>query len=382
MTDIFKPNYQEVLGFTYLPPRLPHREKQIEMILETFKPFLEGYRTAFNPPLLYGKTGTGKTSSMKLAANMIRKKMKKDVVLHYAHINCTIHGKSYLAAQKIAEKVSSIPVRGYGESELLSRVYEELETRDEYLLLVLDDLDDLIRRDRGRLLYIVTRLEEMGEFPEKRILPVLIMRSEKMLMLTQPAVRSKITGFRIPFPPYTKEEMMSIVKQRVDLALNPRRITKNAMLQISYNSAVLGEVDARQAINLLKMSGETARKLGREKILVEHVRMAQQSYGTGVLPGMEREVDRIGLTILMAIARIFKDDYDKFSASMTEIYREFSELSKKMDTSPIPSKEVKAKIAELSDLGIISIVDKRVVLPSISADELYQRIASTLFKET
>ncbi len=298
--------------------------------------------------------------------------------LYYVHINCAVLGKTFSVAQKIAEKITSVPVRGFGESELLSRVFEELETRDEYLLLVLDDIDELIRRDRGRLLFIITRLEETSELEEKRIFPILIMRNRKMLMLIQPAIRSKVMGPRIGFDPYHFKEMRSIVKQRVDLAFFKGSISPNAIDQISFNGAKLGGGDARYSIALLQNSGFTAIKQKSKKVTVEHVRLTQQMFDNKVPAKIERKVDKPGLVVLMAMAELLKKNPDKYSTSLLDVRKALNDISNGMGISPMSSSEFKKRIEELYEAGMIYRTRRGIILTSISAESLYDRLIMAL----
>ncbi|NIN52079.1 MAG: AAA family ATPase [Nitrososphaeria archaeon] len=375
---IFKPGGQQMLDVSYIPPQLPHREEQIKLLIDALTLISEVPSETFFPPLLYGPTGTGKTSSMKLAAEKIKKEVKRKMVLHYVHVPCSVFTKSYSVVQRISEEITSAPVRGLGGEELLSMVFGELETRDEYLLLVLDDVDELIKRDRGRLLFMVTRLEE--GHGKRRLFPVFVMRNWRILNVTPPAVRSKITGLRIEFEPYTKEELVSIVKQRLKLAFQPDVVSSNAVRQISFNSAVLGGGDARYALALLHGSGFVALKTGSKKIGVEHIREAQQVFDRRVPHGVLDRVDRSSLVILMAVAKGFKDESDVHSFSIRKIYECYLDVSQKLEEKVGSRNEVADKIEEFIDSSILYRDDGRIVLPSISALDLYEKLVELVYK--
>ncbi len=368
------------MDLSYIPSTLPHREKHIKSIVAALRPIFKGYPGTFHPPLLFGPTGTGKTSSMKRAAGKTLKEVEGKIGLYYVHINCAVLGKTFPVAQKIAEKITSMPIRGFGESELLSRVFEELEARDEYLLLVLDDVDELIRRDRGRLLFIITRLEETSELEEKRIFSILIMRNREMLMLIQPAIRSKLMGPRIGFDPYRFKEMRSIVKQRVDLAFFKGSFSQDAIDQISFNGAKLGKGDARYSIALLQNSGYTTLNQKSSKVTVEHVRIAQQMFDEKVPTKIEKKVDKPGLVVLFSIAHHFKHNPDRYSMSLSDVRKILNSFSDDMDVYPISGSEFKKKIEELCEAGMIYRTRRGIVLPSISAESLYDKLISVTRK--
>ncbi|MFQ5712133.1 MAG: Cdc6/Cdc18 family protein [Candidatus Geothermarchaeales archaeon] len=377
---IFLPDGHQKLDVSYIPPQLPHREEHIKLILEALGPLMEAPAETFFPPLLHGPTGTGKTSSMKKAAKKIREGVKKRIILHYVHVPCSVFTKSYSVVQKISEGITSAPPRGLGGEELLSRVYGELETRDEYLLLVLDDVDELIKRDRGRLLFMITRLEEGGGFRERRVFPTLIMRKWRILRAIPPAVRSKITGLRVEFQPYNAVEMASIVRQRVKLAFQPGVITPNTIKQISFNGAALGGGDARYALALLNGSAHVALRMGTNKIEVEHARRAQQEFDKKPSSGVVERADRFGLAALMAAAKCFRDNPDKYTVSIGEIYGVFQEVARKINVEARPRRELAQKLYDMCDAGILHRVEGKIVLSNPSAETLYDRVLKLIYE--
>jgi cell division control protein 6 len=371
---LFLQDAQRKLDVSYVPPTLPHRENQIAEIVDCFGTLPDTLPMGFHPPLLHGPTGTGKTSCMKKAGDRIKSEVRGEMSIHYVHLNCAVLGRSYLVAQKMAERVTSTPTRGYGEAELLTKTYEELETRDEYMVLVLDDVDELIRRDGGQLLFSITRLEEAAELEENRILPILIMKKAKGLMLAQPAARSKVTGPRIEFPSYDYVEMKSIVQQRVKLAFRSRAVSSAAVNQVSFNGAELGGGDARYAIGLLQMSGVVAERENSSKVGVEHVRKAQQTYDDRIPRSMDELTDVEGLRVLLAAARYFKGETRRFAVSRKQLRDIYRELADAANTEALSIRQLRAKMLELEDCALLYRSGKGLTLPYMSAQVLYERL--------
>jgi len=375
-SKLFLRDAQQKLDVSYVPATLPHRKNQIDAIVACFEPLLESLPMGFHPPLLYGPTGTGKTSCMKKAGEKIESEVREKLSLHYVHLNCAVLGRSYLVAQKMAERVTSIPARGYGEAELLTKTYEELEARDEYMVLVLDDVDELIRRDSGHLLFAITRLEEAAELEANRILLVLIMKKAKTLMIAQPAARSKVTGPKIEFPPYDYGEMRSIVRQRVRLAFRRDAVSAPATNQISFNGARLGSGDARYSIGLLQMSGVAAERRNSTKVRVKHVRTAQQTYDDRIPRQIGDLTDADGFLVLLAVARFFKHNSDSFTASRTNITASYRKLATASQSPVLSGSQLRKKLAELEENGLLHRSGRELALPYMSAESLYERLLS------
>ena len=66
---------KSVLQVNYSPETIPHREKQIALIAGILAPALRGDK--ISNLFLYGKTGTGKTLSVKYVTNELLKRVKK-----------------------------------------------------------------------------------------------------------------------------------------------------------------------------------------------------------------------------------------------------------------------------------------------------------------
>ncbi len=373
---IFKPDGLRKLSHNFIPPSLPHREEQIDAILNALEPIFRRSPSSFLSPVLHGPTGTGKTTTIRKVMEIVIRELN-DMNLNYLHINCSVAGKTFVVSQRISENISVSPTRGYSDFEMLRRAYNELELRDEYLLLVLDDLDDLIRREGGRLLLMLSRIEEF-EMASKRILPILIVRKLEVLNLLDKALISKLIGPRIEFSPYSKDEMRSIIKQRVELAFNPEAVSKNAIEQISFNSAFLGGGDARYGINLLQRSGFVALARGRNKVLTDHVREAQYQLDNRIPEGLIKKLRDNGLVTLIAISDCFRRDPDKYYVYVDEVFEKALFFAKRLLNKGISKKEIEESINFLMAEGVIFMNEKGIVMPITSANSLYERLINVI----
>jgi len=309
-TGIFRENGRYYLSFQYLPKRLPHREDKIKTLRRVIKPILSEAYEEYAIPVIYGPTGTGKTTTVRYLIERIREEAVNPR-LHISMINCGVEQKPYNVMQRVSQEVLEMMMRGYGYEEIITMVYDALEMRDEYLLLILDEVDELLRNDKGRLLYIITRLEERIE-SVKRIFPLLIARRYESIIDLPPHIRNKISGPVIYFEPYSREQMKDIILDRVELAINPDKISDNSIDIISFISANIEGGDARSALTLLKNSGEIAESLKASRIIAEHVRKAFEQRGGLIIARYLKSLDSKSFKLLKCIAEILSEDLDKY----------------------------------------------------------------------
>ena len=114
-----------VLQSNYTPGTIPHREDQIGSVASILAPALRGERVS--NLFVYGKTGTGKTLSVKHVCNKIYKKVEEMGTnnLSYLFINCKLKKVSdteyRILAELISELGGSVPSTGLPTDQVYSR---------------------------------------------------------------------------------------------------------------------------------------------------------------------------------------------------------------------------------------------------------------------
>ena len=97
---------REVLRHSYSPRELPHRDEQIDSIAEILAPALQG-ATPSNI-LIYGKTGTGKTATVKYVGGELENESSGFTPCRLIHLNCETIDTQYRVLAQIANCVSEI----------------------------------------------------------------------------------------------------------------------------------------------------------------------------------------------------------------------------------------------------------------------------------
>ena len=154
---------REVLSSAYVPYEFPHRDEQINDIANILKPALYGARPS--NILIYGQTGTGKTAVTKYICNQILAKAESEGKrIHTAYINCKQTNTPYGILTDIGKTYSSdweerIPNAGWRIDKVYSALKEKADEDGGIAIVVLDEIDSLVNKKDGDILYHLTGLD-------------------------------------------------------------------------------------------------------------------------------------------------------------------------------------------------------------------------------
>ena len=132
---------RNILQTTYIPDQLPHRENEINNIVEIITPSLNKDKPS--NILVIGKTGTGKTAVLNYIGKELMKADSEKKNCGFIYVNCEIVDNPYgilynISNQIITDQNSKIPFTGWS----LDRVYETLlfhiDRENKVFIIVLD----------------------------------------------------------------------------------------------------------------------------------------------------------------------------------------------------------------------------------------------------
>jgi cell division control protein 6 len=288
---------EETLESSYVPPKLPGREKELALLERRFREAAE--KGVPQHLLLTGGIGSGKTAlARRVADNLSRRSRDSAGAVRTIYVNCWRRGTDRGVLREILKRVGiELPERGYSVSEMLDVLERGLRREPAHRLIVLDEVSAIVRQET-RLVYLLTRGSEVSLGP----ISLLLIAPEDILPYLDPASRSSFgVSHQMHLPPYDAPSLEAILTTRAEVALRRGSLPAAALRLLAEAAAVRG--DARFAIELLLNAARAAETEGHDTIELEDARRARMAF----LPGIDEQrlegLSGTSLYVLLAIAR-------------------------------------------------------------------------------
>ncbi|RXK48019.1 orc1/cdc6 family replication initiation protein [Halorientalis pallida] len=267
--------------------RIVGRDEQLDDIITYLRPALQGNR----PPnmLLYGPSGTGKSLIINAVCQQVLELANsQDDRFGVIKINCqTIksHDRAvYRLAKNAADEAGvdvGIPQSGISTDQKLNRFYEVLSNNFDSVIIILDEVDLLVGRQRdpndepaySKLLYQLSRASQLGRI-EGHVSVAALTNDPRFMEDLDGRAESSFNPQDVVFPDYDANQLQAILERRRDAYQDD--VLEDGIIPLSSAFAAQDHGDARKAIDLFRKAGEIADREGEEIVSEEHVRDAQQ----------------------------------------------------------------------------------------------------------
>ena len=368
------------LDINYIPKTLPHREKELRLLMEFFNFLLRYSEKMSQRVIITGAVGTGKTVlSNRFGADISLQANKQKVKLRYIHVNCREYrGKLFLILQHVLTIFRpNFPKRGYSSEEVLDMLFQTLDEENTHIILTLDEFDTLIKNEGSETVYKLTRLQEIRYGKPQRISVIFILRDLDLIKNLDESSKSTLQRNIIRLQKYERSQLIDILNERIALSFNPYSVNEDVISSI----AELGfseSGNARFAIDLLWRSGKYADANDKEVVTAECIREAVSS----IFPTIRKsELESLSFhekIFLLAVARFFNNNENAY-ASLSEIEEYYAIICEEMNERPNSHTQIWKYTKLFSALGILKIevttTSKRgrstkISLPSIPSKEL------------
>ena len=342
--NIFKD--REVLRHDYIPDKLPHREDQIRLLGERVAPVLKDARCS--NIFIYGKTGTGKTAVTKYVLSHLEEKAKQyGAQVKFCYINCRMTGSEYRVFASLSQSVGmSIPFTGLSVEEVFARFRASLDTSHILFIIVLDEVDALIKEKGDAFMYELTRINET--LVKSKVSIIGISNDLRLKEFLDPRVFSSLSEEELVFRPYDASELRNILFERSKLSFHKDVLTDSA-LSICSALAAAEHGDARRALDLLRVAGEVAERQEAKNITEDHVHQAEKHIEHN------RVVEALNnLTLHSKLVLLSVYHLNKSSATTGEIYDVYNELCDEFGAGLLTQRRLGSLVNELDSMGLVN----------------------------
>jgi archaeal cell division control protein 6 len=329
----------------YIPGNLPFRENQIKLVAQVLAPILHDSKPS--NLLLYGKTGTGKTAVVRLVIEKLQEEKNSRIATIY--VNARIAGTEYRTLFKLAEALpmddkDKIPSTGLSLGEVIDRIFNTIRKNKTHCILVLDEIDYLVNVYGDDTLYQFTRA---GEQIQPGFLTMVgISNDLRFKEHLDPRVLSSLGEEEMVFPPYTTDELRAILAARAKIAFRPGVVTEDGL---NLCAALAGSEhgDARRAVDLLRIAGETAERDGKRQIDQDCVKKASERVESDRVEDALRSLPIQNKIILLTSAKFPNGTHTG------DFYLTYETLTRRLGIEPLTQRRVSGIIAELDLLGLL-----------------------------
>ncbi len=343
---------KRVLQSNYTPDAISHRDDQMKVIAGILAPALRLEKPS--NLFLYGKTGTGKTVVSKYVISQILKVAKeKNLPIEFVYLNCKLKrvaDTEYRLLTQLAKEFGlDIPATGLPTDEVYKAFLKHIDSEKKLIILVLDEIDQLIKKAGDEILYNLTRIN----FELKNVELSFIGISNDLLFMenVDPRVKSSLSEEDLVFPPYNAIQIQDILRNRSASAFK-FGIVKEGVIEKCAAYAAREHGDARRALELLRVSGELAERKNKFSIDIEDIDEAEEKIERDkVLDIVHTQPKQFQLTLLSIFDVCEISDGPVFTGDIYEVYKS---LCIKVGLKPLTQRRLSDIIAELDMLGIIN----------------------------
>lgn len=231
------------------------------------------------------------------------------------YVNCRNISENGALLQLIRLYDPGYPERGFSADEMARVLAQHLSSVRRGLVVILDEVDILLKKGTTDIIYQLTRARTDGSAP---VSVVMISQSSLELYLDEASRSSFRRSNTVKFGTYAEDELYDILAARSEEALAPGACSEDPLRMMASIAADYG--DARMAIELLDRSAHIAEEEDVGEITVEDVRAARAMTYSTVSESKLKELDINRMLVLLAVARSMKNNLSVMSSAVEKTY--------------------------------------------------------------
>ena len=345
---------KENLRHNFRPHHLPHRQEEIDKISYNLWEALQGHIPS--NMTLYGVTGAGKTAVTSYVCHHLKAKgasmgRKVEAIM----VNCRQIDTQYRVLSNIGNSLleeyerEEIPFTGWPTDRVFNELVRRMDQRGGVFVIVLDEIDHLVRKAGDDLLYNLTSMN--SSLQRARACVIGISNDLKFTDFLDPRVRSRLGQLDVLFKPYDAEQLQDILRQRAKTALN-EGVLRTGVIELCAALAAQEHGDARCALDLLRISAEKAEQAGDEIVDQNHVRIAQSQIESDQMTPVIATLPSQQKLVLAAV--IINEKNGLRNVQTGQVYDIYQQACQHIRQSPLTQRRISGLISNLDMLGLVT----------------------------
>ncbi|MEZ0247817.1 MAG: ORC1-type DNA replication protein [Thermoproteus sp.] len=337
----------EAFSPDFIPPSLPHREDQLKQLATYMRNFLDSPGSFYPRAVLVGRQGSGKTVTLRSFGNSLAPPVK------FAYVSCFINRTFTAIVYNLAQQLGIVvPKRGLSKDELVNVFLEQLRDKDIYAIMALDDVFNLAPDAISTFIRMGLETDKLGTH---RLGLILVSHTVDFIDALDPSTRGILGKPIIRFPPYNRDQIFDILRQRAEIALAPGSYDEEILDMIAditgAEEGLENRGDARVAIDILYRAANNAEGDGASRITPEHVRRASKEVLLGISSDIIKGLPLHAKLLLLAIVRTLKGG--KSYATFGEVEDMYKMICEEFGQKPRTHSQLWTYLGELRAKGII-----------------------------
>jgi cell division control protein 6 len=284
-----------------------------------------------------------------------------DTPCRVVHLNCEVIDTQYRVLAQISKLLigtdetasdktrTHIPMTGWPTDQVYQELKNQLEASGGVLVIVLDEIDKLVKKSGDETLYNLTRINT--DLKRSKVSMIGISNDLSFKDFLDPRVLSSLSEEELVFPPYNAPQLCDILKQRADIAFVENAL-EETVIPICAGLAAQEHGDARRALDLLRVSGELADREDADQVTERHVKQAQAKIETDSMIECISTLPTQSKVVLYCMLLLDQSGQNIFTSG--EVTRIYTEIAPRIDLDVLTHRRITDLISELNMLGVIN----------------------------
>ena len=345
---------KENLRHNFRPNQHPHRNEEIDTISYNLWEALKGHIPS--NMTLYGVTGAGKSAVTAYVCHHLKAKGESmGSQVESIMVNCRQIDTQYRVLSHIGNSLlesyeqDEIPFTGWPTDRVFNELIRRMDQRGGVFVIVLDEIDHLVRKVGDDLLYNLTSLN--SSLKKARACVIGISNDLKFTDFLDPRVRSRLGQLDVLFKPYDAEQLQDILRQRAVQGLN-EGVIGPGVIELCAALAAQEHGDARCALDLLRISAEKAEKEGENTVNQNHVRVAQSQIEADQMTPVISSLPSQQKLVLAAV--LLNEQNGLRNVQTGQVYDIYRQACKHIRQNPLTQRRISGLISNLDMLGLVT----------------------------